>query len=535
MKKADRSTIAVPPAASGPSFASQLDLGGLAALVLFAVAAASMQHYLIDDSFISFRYARNLVEGYGLVFNPGERVEGYTNFLWVLGIAGGLALGLSAETTAIGLGIVAAIACIRVTGWLAGALSPSRWRILGPAMLATSTPFVFWSFSGMETVAVAAFVAFGAWRFVAAGPSEVPRLGVAALSVACLLRPDALILLVTSLAALALWPGTDRSRRLLGSFLVAAAILLPYAAWKWWYYGELLPNTARAKVGFSAAQVLRGLRHTGTFFVFACAAGLVPGSLLALCRFQPERLYLASLALVQTAYVVAVGGDSFLFHRFEVPVLPILCALAAAGMEELHRALSASGATGGWARGLAGLVAAAFLLAGAGWGHQGHFRTTIAAKAALNERFRRIGLWLRERSAPDDAIAVVAAGIIPYYSRLPAIDMLGLADPHIARRQIAGFGSGMAGHEKGDGRYVLERSPRYILVHPITTSEPPTLELMAQTSRRYVSTRELWAESEFHRRYALRSVRLDGFYFSFFERRADPDRGADERAPRSHG
>src|SRR5574341_680160 len=35
-----------------------------------------------DDAYISFRYAQNAIRGYGLVFNPGERVEGFTNFLW---------------------------------------------------------------------------------------------------------------------------------------------------------------------------------------------------------------------------------------------------------------------------------------------------------------------------------------------------------------------------------------------------------------------------------------------------------------------
>src|SRR5512135_1832902 len=36
----------------------------------------------VDDAYISFRYAQNAILGHGLVFNPGERVEGFTNFLW---------------------------------------------------------------------------------------------------------------------------------------------------------------------------------------------------------------------------------------------------------------------------------------------------------------------------------------------------------------------------------------------------------------------------------------------------------------------
>ena len=48
---------------------------------------SSVAWFLCDDAFISFRYTRNLLEGHGLVFNPGEYVEGYTNFLWILELA----------------------------------------------------------------------------------------------------------------------------------------------------------------------------------------------------------------------------------------------------------------------------------------------------------------------------------------------------------------------------------------------------------------------------------------------------------------
>src|SRR5512144_1358529 len=57
-------------------------------LVALLVGQASRTYWLCDDAYISFRYVRNFVEGRGLVFNAGERVEGYTNFLWVLELAG---------------------------------------------------------------------------------------------------------------------------------------------------------------------------------------------------------------------------------------------------------------------------------------------------------------------------------------------------------------------------------------------------------------------------------------------------------------
>src|SRR5580692_4725588 len=69
--------------------------GGLA--VVAAITSAAWLSWLSDDAFISFRYAKNLVRGVGLVFNVGERVEGYSHPLWTVWIAAGLKLGASAE------------------------------------------------------------------------------------------------------------------------------------------------------------------------------------------------------------------------------------------------------------------------------------------------------------------------------------------------------------------------------------------------------------------------------------------------------
>jgi hypothetical protein len=46
--------------------------------------AHRLGHNVPDDAVTSMQYAKNLAHGHGLVFNQGERVDGYTNFLWVL-------------------------------------------------------------------------------------------------------------------------------------------------------------------------------------------------------------------------------------------------------------------------------------------------------------------------------------------------------------------------------------------------------------------------------------------------------------------
>src|SRR5437870_9145345 len=88
-------------------------LGTLAGFLWLTLACSP---FVIDDAFISFRYAENLVRGYGLVYNPGERVEGYTNFLWVLLIAGFHALGADSLSAAKVLGALANASTLILVG-----------------------------------------------------------------------------------------------------------------------------------------------------------------------------------------------------------------------------------------------------------------------------------------------------------------------------------------------------------------------------------------------------------------------------------
>ena len=95
-------------------------------LVCFVMAVAGgyflisniIAHYFIsDDAYISFRYAQNLVNGYGLVWNHGEAVEGYTNFLWVVLIAAGMLISVPPEIAATVLSVSAAFILLCALTW----------------------------------------------------------------------------------------------------------------------------------------------------------------------------------------------------------------------------------------------------------------------------------------------------------------------------------------------------------------------------------------------------------------------------------
>ena len=107
---------------------------------------SSVAWFLTDDAFISFRYTRNLLEGHGLVFNPGEYVEGYTNFLWILELAAIWGVfGLRPEHAAPWLSVAYTIATIAAILWWVARLPSLRnrglvgWMALG--LLCSSATF----------------------------------------------------------------------------------------------------------------------------------------------------------------------------------------------------------------------------------------------------------------------------------------------------------------------------------------------------------------------------------------------------------
>ena len=102
----------------------------VAALLLAwgALRAVSLA-WICDDAFVSLRYADHLVSGHGLVYNPGEYVEGYTNLLWTLLVSLGMALGASAKQAGHVLGVAGGAATlVAATLYARSGSAPAAFR-----------------------------------------------------------------------------------------------------------------------------------------------------------------------------------------------------------------------------------------------------------------------------------------------------------------------------------------------------------------------------------------------------------------------
>ncbi|HKB07323.1 MAG TPA: hypothetical protein VKF61_03470 [Candidatus Polarisedimenticolia bacterium] len=493
---------------------------GVSVMTLGLLSLPHLDH-TVDDAFIGFRYAENLIRGHGLVFNQGERVEGYTNFLWVILLAPCLALSIDPEVASKVMGFVAAAATLAAVvrlGSRQNRFPESRW--VAPLLLASSPPFAVWATGGMETPLFTCLVAWSAALTVEGTERGALGAGVGLLLGAmALTRPEgAGVAAVIGVMAWAVGPRTPEFRRsCLRCAAIFLAVFVPYFAWRWWYYARPLPNTFYAKVGASVAQVHRGLSYAHAFFAFSGYWLLLPLMGLRWCAGRRAALLLGGPTLALLGYTIAVGGDALPMFRFFTPLLPAFFLLLAMGADGILERL------GGLRRARAGIIAL-FVLAGI-------FAARVGITGPLYEEVRRdsrevsawkeIGAWLRQHVPRDATVAVIPAGAIPFVSKLRAIDMLGLNDATIAHRDMPGFGSGLPGHEKFDVDYVLSRRPDVILlgVYGLDPNPRPPWEMVHYY---YEAEWRMLDSKRFGEDYRLHTGRTPGGYFPFFARAVPP-------------
>jgi arabinofuranosyltransferase len=451
---------------------------------LFAALAVLMlahAHYyggfLADDALISLRYARRFVEGHGLSWTGNERVEGYTDFLWVLLAAAGGRLGFDYIGTALFLDRAGVLVALAVVG-----ISPrtGQWsaaRLLGGGLLlATTGPVAVWANGGLEqgfmTGVLALAILLLERAAVTGGDPRRAWRGGLPLAALTLLRADGIVLVAFALlgalvAEVAKDAGGRRRavERLAMTAVPAAVVLAGQHIFRRIYYGQWQPNTAMAKLAFNRQRLGLGIgyvRHGYTASAVLVAVAVVATFGLARRRSLAFTLVPAAVVLGWTAYVATVGGDIFPGWRQLLFGLVPLALLAAELAERVPPR---------W------MAVLALASCGLAWTHLGRQMRDPENQRAVAERWEwdgmAIGALLKQAFASRQPLfAVDAAGCLAYASELPSLDMLGLNDAYLAHHPPPAFGHGNIGHELGDGAYVLGRAPDLVAFRVADNHDP---------------------------------------------------------------
>ncbi|MEM8792645.1 MAG: hypothetical protein AAGE80_13580 [Pseudomonadota bacterium] len=471
--------------------------GVVLAILILVTVARGHQGFMMDDAYIALRYAINFAESGQLAWNPGERVEGYTNFLFVVALAGLIKLGLPSIATVHIVTYASLLGLVATATFMFRRLAPGESnapaRAIALLALAVTPALAIWTEGGLETVPLAFLLGLGthlALRAVMEGHGPLSSL-LAALpfAMAVLTRNDAVIFVAG--IGLGLIIGTKgamgwRILRACLTTLPALAALGAHMLWRMDYYGEILPLTAHAKLGVPTEAWGHHALNYLLLAVFAAGtvyAGLIAVAIRTVLGRVPRRaLILLVPVIAHMIYVAGVGGDFMPGARFfAILVLPsaALLLIAIAEVTILKQLVIGTNT-----------VALLYVL-GTPLQNQPADPVVMHGKA--------VGAHIAQTWPDGSVVALNTAGAIPHFAPgMLYIDMLGLNDPVIAKREpvpILSPRQRSPEHAKGDSAFVLSRQPDFIVLGRAdgTTADNPF----------YLSDFELVASAEFDRCYRM--------------------------------
>jgi tetratricopeptide (TPR) repeat protein len=422
-----------------------------------------------DDSYITFRYVKNFINGMGLVFNASEYVEGYTCFLWVLLLSIFGLIKLNIENTAQILSIIFGVLILAVTFGISSRINTvnpdvqnkskntnntkvySLLNIIPVLFLVYNGGFRFWTISGMETTMFVFFVLLGIYFYILESRNSVPgyKYHIYFL-IASLTRPEgvfvyALVILHRILMEVKLQKSliiTFRiifSKESLKGILIFIIPYILYFAFRYSYYGYILPNTFYAKTGFSSAYLNSGLEYFLKFNNSYLYYGAILALPLILFRrkdifFETSLLYIIIIAY--TLYIIFIGGDVLKQHRFFLTIAPLIFILFGKSLSELlNRSRSVLMLTNETLT-VSLAVIISFVLSYYSYSKQSEsLDKDIQSENGLVDKMRLAGNWFKQKQQQEGRQLTVAAttiGAISYFSDVTLVDMLGLTDKEIA-------------------------------------------------------------------------------------------------------
>jgi len=483
---------------------------------------------LYDDAFISFRYVRNLLNGHGLVFNPGEYVEAYSNLLWVLMI-GFLSFllkpfGVGISLVSLFLSFISAAILVTMVKRYFTELSFIQGYYYYVPLLAVNTFFAFWLYGGIETIAFSAALTSAYCLLLGKSNRSLPWV----FAMLILLRVDGFVYWIIFIVSMMIDRLADKNRPHLFAwlrnhrrvFMIPAFVFLSQVIFRLLYYGYPMPNTFYAKVGAGLpAKIGSGLEYIGNFYQINGALLL---TFIVLFFFLEKRisgrLILTPLLAFSVLYIVYLGGDSLIHFRFLTHLIPLFLLVPILLVEYLSRQLKLPGLK---------LVYLVFIFIFFFQGNHGlfislknQFKGWYPLEQAKQEYEATylLGNYFAHKY-PEKSIALGAIGIIPFVAeRMQVIDILGLADTHVAHLKEDKIDFHI-GHNKWDIDHVLSLRPHIIIPPNYMFAKPPRKEEINNQALLYGA--DLIKSAAFNTNYLPRTRSAGNTHFLYFRRIAD--------------
>lgn len=526
----------------------------LPSLIFLGYASWRLWGFTLDDAFISLQYARNLAEGRGLVFNPGERVEGFSNPLWVFLLsalgAAGMPWVFTMKTAGFACALLTLLVLASTTKGLTGCATSNKlpkpikakrrprtpkqknahgllkdrasnglspWLFaMTPTVLAVTHPGMpYYAVAGLETplFTLLLLLATVLQLKTEADGKYASRVYIP-LSAAALTRPEGIIFIPLFFAR-RVWIAhrsgrvpedrTNLPRRPIKEALIAGLASFPFAAYlifRLAYFGDIFPNTFYAKPGTFFSNPSPAIEYAwrliadhGAPLAFALIA-LVSLAVIA-SPMRSQARFLVGIAGAYTVFVLYTGGDWMAQYRLFQPLLPVVYLLPLMGL---------MGLPNGWPARVAIVLLCLTLIHAR---QAPRFWKELEENSAYDHAHRsdrnvEVALWLKENTSPGELLVTDEIGALGFYSGLLIVDQLGLIDKNIARilhdegfnpYSSAPFSAQRRRVQSQIAKEIMKRHPRYMIVDyfapPPSNDSPFNSELI-----NLISMRELYSRME---------------------------------------
>lgn len=484
-----------------PGISNGVITGFLIALSVAFIFVCINHKFIQDDAYISFRYIQNFTDGNGLVFNIGERVEGYTNLLWVLLLSLFVSIKFDLENTSQILSVIFGVIVLFASYYVSSLIkikddpkqvkktktedtdqSGKYFNLIPPVLLVFTGSFVFWSISGMESTMFISFCLLGIYFYIKERNSTAVNYKFPLfILLATLTRPEGLYFFGLIMIHKLFFAFKEKkaaglkeffSKNNLISYLVYVIPVIFYFIIRYSYYGYLFPNTYYAKTGFSQAYLNSGLEYFMKFFSSYLLYGVILAAPLYLFKkkenfFEISLLYLLIISFI--LYVISVGGDVLKQNRFFLPVLPLIYILFAKFLTEIYYILKNKISRG---MAFASVTAVCAVICIYYYSSQKeNLDSDIRSENGLVEKMKVTGAWFKNKQMKLGRplnLAATTIGAVSFFSgpQVNVIDLLGLTDKEIAHnpKLIPEISAGNYGWKERNynADYVLSRDPDYI-------------------------------------------------------------------------
>jgi hypothetical protein len=457
---------------------------------------------LFDDAMISMRYAWNFSHGLGLVWNPGEYIQGYSNLLMTLLMS--LATLVFDKSTAVlfiqisGAGFMLAIAFVimKISDHIfqnEDSQRQSFFRVLSFFCALSYYPLAYWSLMGMETGLLTLLLLLGilsAFNYTKSKNISYLFLVSGIFGLAYLTRNESVVfaILVWAYITWETFTTTPKAklkdfRQLFLTIILYLMFVVGQLIFQYLYYGEMLPNTYTLKLtGMPLlARIINGVGFVKPFLTTS-AFILVLSSMELVFDFQMRKLLLISIVFSAIGYQVYVGGDPWNYWRIMSPSMPLLTVLFISTANAIVLAISSTQAFRVYflrnpifpEKYIPQILVVSLVLIGL-LSANVRFLPEISLlrkpyTAEDNQRNVNTAIVLSQLTTSDATVGVYWAGSIPYFTGRKSIDFLGKSDRYIAQLPPDVSGSvawngmnSVPGHNKYDLNYSIKTlEPTYV-------------------------------------------------------------------------